>query len=82
MSRFGRAEARGRRHRHVFDAALASGRSVVTAVRPPFDQEWASFAIGMAADLAVRFADIVDWARHQMVASIDCGASHFTGADR
>jgi hypothetical protein len=81
MSRFGRAEALGRGHRHVFEDALANGISVLTAVRPPYDQEWARFASGMAADLPARLSDIVAWARHQIVPSNDRGASDVAGAD-
>ena len=76
INRFGRAEALGRGHRQFFEEALARGICVLTAVRPPYDLEWASFSGGMAVDLPVTLAAIVDWANRHVAAASDRASSH------
>jgi hypothetical protein len=60
VNRFGRAESLGRGLRPIFEEALGSGISVLTAVRRPYDQEWTRFSRGMAVDLPLKLASIVD----------------------
>lgn len=80
VNRFGRAESLGRGHRQFFEEALASGIAVLTAVRPPYDRDWAIFSSGMATDLPVRLADIVEWANRLVNASYRREAPDHAGA--
>jgi len=61
VNRFGRAESLGRGLRPCFEEALAAGISVLTAVRPPYDEDWNTFTGGMAIRLAATKTEILGW---------------------
>lgn len=48
LNRFGRAESKGRGLTECFAAALSTGIPILTVVRQPFDDAWASFHGGLA----------------------------------
>jgi hypothetical protein len=66
INRFGRAESLGRGLRPYFEEALAAGVSVLTAVRPPYDQVWTTFTSGMAIRLAPASSEIMGWAMRRV----------------
>ncbi|GAB4228641.1 MAG: hypothetical protein Kow0032_09200 [Methyloligellaceae bacterium] len=68
INRFGRAESLGRGLLDWFVRALEAGIPVLTAVREPYDEAWAGFHGGLAADLAPDVAAVCDWARQHACA--------------
>jgi len=64
VNKFGRAEAEaetGGGLRSTFAHAIALGIPVLTAVRPPYDDAWAKFHGGLAAELPARSDDVIAW---------------------
>lgn len=66
VNRFGRAESKGRGLLDHFVCALDARIPVLTAVREPYDEAWARFHGGLAADLANNHAAICEWARRNI----------------
>lgn len=62
INRFGRAESLGRGLRGCFEAALAAGVPVLTAVREPYDVAWRQFHGGFGRDLICDASDVEGWA--------------------
>lgn len=62
VNRFGRAESEGHGVRQSIERAVTEGIPVLTAVRAPYDAEWAEFHGEMATDLPCSEATILDWA--------------------
>jgi len=58
---FGRAESLGRGLLDWFVRTLEAGIPVLTAVREPYDEAWAGFHGGLAADLEPDAVAVCDW---------------------
>jgi hypothetical protein len=63
INKFGRGEAEGGGLRTTFAAAIESGVPVLTAVRAPYDEAWAVFHGGLAANLAPAAEEVLAWCR-------------------
>jgi hypothetical protein len=63
INKFGRGEAEGGGLRTTFAAAIETGVPVLTAVRPPYDEAWAAFHGGLAAELPANADDVLGWCR-------------------
>jgi hypothetical protein len=63
LNKFGRAEAEGGGLRSVLARAIAAGTPVLTSVRAPYLEAWATFHGGLAADLPPKLDDAVAWCR-------------------
>jgi hypothetical protein len=61
LNKFGRAEAEGRGLRRNIEQAIESGTTVLTAVRPPYDEAWHRFHGGLAAELAPDLESVREW---------------------
>lgn len=61
VNRFGRAESLGRGLRGSFEAAIAAGVPVLTAVRAPHDEAWRSFHGGLGQELVSDLESVVAW---------------------
>lgn len=62
INRYGRAESEGRGLLSSFSRAAIIGIPVLTAVRPPYDQEWSRYHGGSAVDLPCEDLIICKWA--------------------
>jgi hypothetical protein len=61
VNRFGRAESIGRGLRACFDNAMSVNVPVLTAVRPPYDDDWRAFSAGLAVELSPSPEEICAW---------------------
>lgn len=61
INRFGRAESLGRGLRGCFEAAVEAQIPVLTAVRAPYDTDWAAFHGGLGVDLDASVEAVVAW---------------------
>jgi hypothetical protein len=61
INRFGRAESLGRGLRGSFEAAIAAGVPVLTAVRAPYDEAWRSFHGRLGQELVSDLDSVVAW---------------------
>ena len=66
VNRFGRAESLGRGLLDHVISALDAHIPVLTAVREPYDEAWARFHGGLAADLANNYAAICGWVQRNI----------------
>lgn len=62
LNRFGRGESEGRGFRDLIGAAITLGIPVLTAVRPAYVDAWAAFGGGIACDLPMERAAVLNWA--------------------
>lgn len=69
VNRFGRAESIGRGLRRSFEAAVDAGVPVLTAVREPYDTEWAAFHGGLGTELPCSVEAVIAWAQDVKVTS-------------
>ena len=67
MNRFGVAEAEGRGLRPIFARAIEAGIPLLTAVRPPYTEEWAEFHGGLAVDLPPQVEPVLAWCRESVL---------------
>lgn len=68
LNKFGKAEAEGQGLRGIFVRAIEAGIPVLTAVRPPYSEAWASFHEGLAASLAPDPEVALAWCRRAVQA--------------
>ncbi|WP_425040681.1 DUF2478 domain-containing protein [Primorskyibacter sp. S187A] len=61
LNRFGRGESEGRGFRDLIGKAMTLGVPVLTAVRPTYAEAWADFGAGLACDLPMERAAVLDW---------------------
>ena len=63
LNKFGKAEAEGSGLRNAFAHAIAAGKPILSAVRPPYLEAWSRFHGGLAADLEPHLDTVVAWCR-------------------
>ena len=61
LNRFGRGESEGRGFRDLIGKAIALDVPVLTAVRPTYADAWTAFGAGIACDLPMTQARVLDW---------------------
>jgi hypothetical protein len=64
LNRFGRGEAEGRGFRDLICTALMLDVPVLTAVRAPYDEDWAVFSADMGCRLSQDLEDVLRWVSH------------------
>jgi hypothetical protein len=66
LNRFGVAEAEGHGLRAIFARAIEAGIPLLTAVRPPYTEQWAEFHGGLAVDLPPQLDPVMAWCRESV----------------
>lgn len=61
LNRFGRGEAYGRGFRDLIGKAILQGVPVLTAVRPTYEDDWATFGLDMSCNLPMKKSAVLDW---------------------